>query len=601
MATTSDKNKTNLSKHINQFLIINIDKHKSTISANELISNKQIAHNSHIISEVDEELLILIQFTKIINLQRIELFECSNHKNDALRDASAPKEIRVYKIKHTNINFQDIQSINPDHSSVLKQKKSKNVILHKLNLQKNPQNAVKFKTIKCLAIYIPSNQLNTEKTYLNGIKLLGTVDEKNQCNQMLIEEKKTNPVQNEKSKPRFMIEWMRNNVDENCRDVSTATLSALIATVCRSSALLKNKQLFEGMCTLDECTNILTHASGSIDKISTFIYNNPEKLSALKEFCKKFKAFKLGENPSLSDIKKCIESIIKKNKSLMKDCSDQAFREQLNSIHAQYIAASTVLLCVSFALIYSSFLQLEETTEMMEEYREKLNKLYVETILPTLQYKDKLTKHETVYDLCEYQGYCEKIDHGLEMLNEYKSKIESEKTKCKQVGYGNAICAAVMLFLAVYSFTNPVNAGVFIVGCGQTIASVLHVKVAYDARKLYFKLCEFQTELQKYTKQLKDGKLELERWKDDNYSIDEQKEFDDLSLNASEWSNEKVIEWSRKLGDNYRFFLKIVVKKRMTGPELLQMTKPKLEALGVDKLHKRKQLMRRILKLQTHQ
>ncbi len=47
------------------------------------------------------------------------------------------------------------------------------------NLQKNAKNSIKFKKIKHLAIYIESNQNDTEKTYLNGIIFNGTSPKKN--------------------------------------------------------------------------------------------------------------------------------------------------------------------------------------------------------------------------------------------------------------------------------------------------------------------------------------------------------------------------------------------------------------------------------------
>eukprot|EP01084_Bolivina_argentea_P160389 279301_1 len=119
-------------------------------------------------SDADEELLILIEFKHLVSLKLIKIYALNNDHNDA----SAPKQINIYKLNNLNINFDDMQVLFPDTSIKCATKKLKKG--QSIKLQKQSKNILKFKQTKYLAIYIASNQLNTVNTYINSIEFKGT-------------------------------------------------------------------------------------------------------------------------------------------------------------------------------------------------------------------------------------------------------------------------------------------------------------------------------------------------------------------------------------------------------------------------------------------
>eukprot|EP01084_Bolivina_argentea_P297930 513343_1 len=93
--------------------VLNIDTGKSTISGQELVLNNNINNESFVVSDVDEELLILIQFKKQINLKSIKIysFKKTIDNMEENMDVSPPKQISIYKIDNLNVNFSDLSSI----------------------------------------------------------------------------------------------------------------------------------------------------------------------------------------------------------------------------------------------------------------------------------------------------------------------------------------------------------------------------------------------------------------------------------------------------------------------------------------------------------
>eukprot|EP01084_Bolivina_argentea_P251926 422722_1 len=145
--------------------ILNYSNSNSTISPNEILRPNDSNH--YIVSECDEELLILIEFKKKATLQNI-VFYALKQNNDELeedRDMSPPKIVHIFKTNHLNLNFDDIESIKSDKTVKCSIKK-----LNKGQIFKFKDN-VKFKHVKYLVIYIKSNQNDAETTYLNGIVL----------------------------------------------------------------------------------------------------------------------------------------------------------------------------------------------------------------------------------------------------------------------------------------------------------------------------------------------------------------------------------------------------------------------------------------------
>eukprot|EP01084_Bolivina_argentea_P288559 495278_1 len=165
---------------IETVIALNIDKDDSSIPCTELIFNHQFDSDSFIVSDVDEELIILFEFKQLVELQSIKIF-ASLDIGDEL-DSSAPKTINIYKTDNLNKDFQDIQALKP-HISVncLSKKLLKG---QKINCTKNRN----FKKIRYLAMYIPSNQNNTEKTHINYIKFKAKPN-KYETNKILIDNK----------------------------------------------------------------------------------------------------------------------------------------------------------------------------------------------------------------------------------------------------------------------------------------------------------------------------------------------------------------------------------------------------------------------------
>ena len=164
-----DLNK-NLSHKIETINALNVDNESSTICGTEVIRNtNNISKDEYILSDADEELLILIKFEHIISLKSIKIHASNNIDID--KDISPPKQVYVYKLKNLNINFDDIDTLKPDKSIKCSSKQLEKGQL--IKLQSNSKMAVTFSKTQYLAIYIKSNQKDTEITSVNGIEIIG--------------------------------------------------------------------------------------------------------------------------------------------------------------------------------------------------------------------------------------------------------------------------------------------------------------------------------------------------------------------------------------------------------------------------------------------
>eukprot|EP01084_Bolivina_argentea_P050205 92311_1 len=135
--------------------ILNVDRDISTISDKDIAFIKAFSPKLYLVSDADEQLLILVRFTTSINLQSIKIFAYDTN-NDAQNEISAPKKVHIYKLKNLSKDFSDIHLLKPDKSincSVKKLAKGQTI-----NLQKTSRNAIQFKQLQHLAIYIESNQ-----------------------------------------------------------------------------------------------------------------------------------------------------------------------------------------------------------------------------------------------------------------------------------------------------------------------------------------------------------------------------------------------------------------------------------------------------------
>ena len=169
----------NLQKSVESVNILNIDSDLSNMYGSQLITcdETKISNKQYIVSDADEELLILIKFKNIITLKSITIYASTSEINiNDEEDISSPNQIHIYKLQNLSVNFDDIHTLRPDKSlKCLKKKLTKG---QKIKLHSNSKLSMKFNKIQYLAIYIESNQNETEKTILNAIKLIGDNNDK---------------------------------------------------------------------------------------------------------------------------------------------------------------------------------------------------------------------------------------------------------------------------------------------------------------------------------------------------------------------------------------------------------------------------------------
>eukprot|EP01083_Nonionella_stella_P243126 847483_1 len=155
--------------HIDSLLILNFDEDESTTTPIDIFVQSNPMPFRYIVSDVDEELLILLEFKPAIDLCSIQLYASTEGIDHGGMDVSEPKNVHIFHLSHLNVNFNDILQIKPNksiHCSTKKMAKGQ-----KIKLSQKAALKLKFKHTKYLAIYVESNQRNTEKTLINRIKL----------------------------------------------------------------------------------------------------------------------------------------------------------------------------------------------------------------------------------------------------------------------------------------------------------------------------------------------------------------------------------------------------------------------------------------------
>eukprot|EP00484_Ammonia_sp_Unknown_P022099 CAMPEP_0197037188 /NCGR_PEP_ID=MMETSP1384-20130603/14454_1 /TAXON_ID=29189 /ORGANISM="Ammonia sp." /LENGTH=216 /DNA_ID=CAMNT_0042467453 /DNA_START=113 /DNA_END=763 /DNA_ORIENTATION=+ len=158
---------------IKTFRILNLSAEESTISDTQFPKIQNMNQGLFIVSDADEELLILVEFRQEVDLDSFTLFAIQTAKEE---EYSAPKNIRLFKADSLNRDFDDVKNNNKfDAKFAAKKEKLKNG--QTFSLKKNAKSTVKFSKTKYLLIYISSNQDGTEQTYLNGIHFTGSVKE----------------------------------------------------------------------------------------------------------------------------------------------------------------------------------------------------------------------------------------------------------------------------------------------------------------------------------------------------------------------------------------------------------------------------------------
>eukprot|EP01084_Bolivina_argentea_P208266 355159_1 len=244
-----------LKQLVQSIRVLNIDNEESTISPQQLISPKKTFNNdSFIISDADEELIILIEFQHAIDLHSIKLYSISfNDSADRNIYTSQPKQVHIYKLYNLNVVFDDIKSMKKNKSIKCTAKKmTKGQVI---NLKRSARDALQFKTTKYLAIYIESNQNDSENTHLNGIQIKGTDGTYNK--NKIIFEKKVNTSMNDNTNIEF------NETDTQQRSKMEILSKCFEHTEFKENQFYSNRLQFSGDksslskhedCNLSDCS-----------------------------------------------------------------------------------------------------------------------------------------------------------------------------------------------------------------------------------------------------------------------------------------------------------------------------------------------------------
>ena len=159
-------------KDVHSVEILNRDDEESTMSANEvLLPNSDPNAERFIVSDADEELIILIKFKQSVDLKSFKIYAVPLDDDANIDEASPPKQIYIYKLSHLNQDFEDIKGLKPHKSlicSTRRLSKGQNV-----SLRKNISKPLAFAKVKFMAIFIESNQGDTDKTYIHGLAFNG--------------------------------------------------------------------------------------------------------------------------------------------------------------------------------------------------------------------------------------------------------------------------------------------------------------------------------------------------------------------------------------------------------------------------------------------
>ena len=155
-------------KVIHSVQILNRDDEESTMSLDEVLLHSSDPNPERfIVSDADEELIILIKFNKSVDLKSFKIYALPFDDHSNIDEASPPKQIHIYKLSHLNQDFEDIKGLKPHKSlkcSSRRLSKGQNA-----NLRKNISKPLAFANVKFMAIFIESNQEDTDKTYLHGL------------------------------------------------------------------------------------------------------------------------------------------------------------------------------------------------------------------------------------------------------------------------------------------------------------------------------------------------------------------------------------------------------------------------------------------------
>mmetsp|Transcript_34297 Transcript_34297/g.30111 ORF Transcript_34297/g.30111 Transcript_34297/m.30111 type:complete len:227 (-) Transcript_34297:220-900(-) len=174
----------NLNNLVKTIKVLNRSDEDSNISDKMFGTNTNINSSQYIMSDADEELLILIEFREDIDLETISFHACKEEKDNGDDDEdededddepsySAPKQIFIYAVDSLNKDFDDALAAKPDIKLICDGKKLKSGGGQKVKLKKKAKQSIKFGKVDKIMIYITSNQDDTDQTYISGIKFEG--------------------------------------------------------------------------------------------------------------------------------------------------------------------------------------------------------------------------------------------------------------------------------------------------------------------------------------------------------------------------------------------------------------------------------------------
>merc|ERR1712228_599155 len=96
----------NINELVETINILNMDKNKSTMSPRDVLTNPKHSNDKYIISDDDEELLILIGFKKCVDLKSMKIRASMKKMNaEQFKDVSAPKLVYIFAVKDLNVNL----------------------------------------------------------------------------------------------------------------------------------------------------------------------------------------------------------------------------------------------------------------------------------------------------------------------------------------------------------------------------------------------------------------------------------------------------------------------------------------------------------------
>eukprot|EP01084_Bolivina_argentea_P263397 445812_1 len=134
--------KVNLNNNIKTIRVLNRNESESTISDKAFGENIKPNKHQYIMSDADEELLILIEFKEDVDLETIsfhaDIEKKSDNDNDEECDYSAPKQVYIDKIESLNLDFDDAKKMKNNKNATslkLKSKKLKSEGGHILKLK----------------------------------------------------------------------------------------------------------------------------------------------------------------------------------------------------------------------------------------------------------------------------------------------------------------------------------------------------------------------------------------------------------------------------------------------------------------------------------